>query len=131
MVVTSELATDTRQTMSGPPARIVQDIRVAVLVPCYNEAVTIAPVVRDFSRYLPYANIYIYDNNSSDNTAEIAAAAGAIVRCESLQGKGNVVRRMFADIDADVYVLVDGTTPTMQPVRRAWLRICCGIHWIW
>jgi glycosyltransferase involved in cell wall biosynthesis len=82
--------------------------RVAVLIPCYNEAAAIATVVADFRRALPSATIYVYDNNSSDDTARIAAQRGAIVRAEPLQGKGNVIRRMFADIEADVYVLVDG-----------------------
>lgn len=81
---------------------------VAVLIPCYNEAQTIAKVVRDFRAALPAATIYVYDNNSTDGTAERARAAGAVVRSETLQGKGNVVRRMFADIEADIYVLVDG-----------------------
>ncbi len=84
------------------------DARIAVLFPCYNEALTITKVVRDFVQQLPQASIYVYDNNSTDATAAVASAAGAIVRREPLQGKGNVVRRMFADIDADVYVLVDG-----------------------
>ncbi len=82
--------------------------RLAVLVPCYNEQVTIGKVVSDFRSALPDADIYVYDNNSSDDTAHIAFKAGAIVRTERLQGKGNVVRRMFADIDADIYLLVDG-----------------------
>ena len=82
--------------------------RVAVLIPCYNEAVAIAQVVRDFRAALPDAAVYVYDNNSSDETRTIARAAGAVVRLETLQGKGHVVRRMFADIEADVYVLVDG-----------------------
>ncbi|HEV8330390.1 MAG TPA: glycosyltransferase [Steroidobacteraceae bacterium] len=82
--------------------------RVAVLVPCYNEAGAIASVVRDFAAALPTATVYVYDNNSTDDTRARAAAAGAIVRSESHQGKGNVVRRMFADIEAEVYVLVDG-----------------------
>jgi glycosyltransferase involved in cell wall biosynthesis len=82
--------------------------RIAVLVPCYNEELTIGNVVRDFRAELPQAEIYVYDNNSSDRTLEVAAAAGAICRYERLQGKGNVVRRMFADIEADVYVMVDG-----------------------
>jgi glycosyltransferase involved in cell wall biosynthesis len=81
---------------------------IAVLVPCYNEAVTIAAVVRDFRKFLPAATIYVYDNNSKDGTAEIAAAEGAVVRRETRQGKGHVMRRMFADIDADIYVMVDG-----------------------
>ncbi len=82
--------------------------RVAVIVPCYNEAVAIPKVVADFRAALPDAAIYVYDNNSSDGTAEVARAAGAIVRRETLQGKGNVIRRAFADVDADLYVLVDG-----------------------
>lgn len=82
--------------------------RVAVLVPCYNEEAAIAAVVRDFRRVLPDAVIYVYDNNSRDQTAARAREAGAVVRREMRQGKGNVVRRMFADIDADIYVLVDG-----------------------
>jgi glycosyltransferase involved in cell wall biosynthesis len=82
--------------------------RIAVLVPCYNEEQTVAAVVREFRAALPTATIYVYDNNSRDRTSEVAAAAGAVVRVEPLQGKGNVVRRMFADIDADIYVLVDG-----------------------
>ena len=83
-------------------------MRVAILVPCYNEAVAIAAVVRDFRAALPDAEIYVFDNNSSDGTADIARAHGARVRHVSLQGKGHVVRRQFADIDADVYVMVDG-----------------------
>lgn len=81
---------------------------IAVLVPCYNEEVTIGTVVRDFRQSLPFATIYVYDNNSTDRTQEIARAEGAVVRRELMQGKGNVIRRMFADIDADYYVLVDG-----------------------
>ena len=83
-------------------------MKVAVLIPCYNEELAIAKVVRDFAAALPQAAVYVYDNNSRDRTVEVARAAGAIVRGEPLQGKGNVVRRMFADIDADVYVMVDG-----------------------
>ena len=81
---------------------------VAVLIPCYNEEAAIAAVVRDFRAALPDATVYVYDNNSSDRTVEVARAAGATVRREPLQGKGNVMRRMFSDIEADVYVLVDG-----------------------
>ncbi len=81
---------------------------LAVLIPCYNEEAAIAKVVADFRCVLPQAQIYVYDNNSRDKTVEVAHKAGAIVRGEPLQGKGNVVRRMFADIDADIYVLVDG-----------------------
>ncbi len=82
--------------------------RIAVLVPCYNEALTIANVVRRFREALPQAEIYVYDNNSTDGTDEAARLAGATVRKEKLQGKGNVVRRMFSDVDADVYMMVDG-----------------------
>jgi glycosyltransferase involved in cell wall biosynthesis len=83
-------------------------MKLAVLIPCYNEEKAIGAVVRDFRAALPGAAIYVYDNNSSDRTIEVARAAGAIVRREPLQGKGNVVRRMFADIEADIYVMVDG-----------------------
>ena len=82
--------------------------RVAVLVPCYNEEAAVATVVADFRKALPAAEVYVYDNNSTDRTAKIAREAGAIVRSERRQGKGHVVRRMFADIEADIYVLVDG-----------------------
>jgi glycosyltransferase involved in cell wall biosynthesis len=82
--------------------------RVAVIIPCFNEAVAIPSVIRGFAAALPSASIYVYDNNSTDQTVEAAKAAGAIVRKQDLQGKGHVVRRMFADVDADVYVMVDG-----------------------
>lgn len=82
--------------------------RIAVLIPCYNESKTIEKVVTDFRRVLPEAVIYVYDNNSSDGTAEIAERAGAVVRRERMQGKGNVIRRMFREIDADCYVMADG-----------------------
>ena len=85
-----------------------QSPSVAVLLPCYNEEVTIGKVVRDFRAALPEATVYVYDNNSTDRTAEIAAAGGAVVRREPRQGKGNVIRAMFEDIDADVYVMADG-----------------------
>lgn len=84
------------------------NVSVAVLLPCYNEEVTIGKVVRDFKAALPNAAIYVYDNNSTDRTAKIAAAEGAIVRGEPRQGKGNVIRAMFEDIDADVYIMSDG-----------------------
>jgi glycosyltransferase involved in cell wall biosynthesis len=83
-------------------------LRIAVLVPCHNEERTIGKVIADFRARLPDASIHVYDNNSTDATVEAARAAGAVVRAEALQGKGNVVRRMFADIEADIYVLVDG-----------------------
>ena len=82
--------------------------KIAVLIPCYNEELTIEKVVKDFKKELPDADIYVYDNNSKDKTAEIAKNAGAIVKYEYRQGKGNVVRSMFRDIDADIYVMVDG-----------------------
>ena len=82
--------------------------KIAILIPCYNESKTIAKVVGDFKKQLPEADIYVYDNNSTDNTADIARQAGAIVRYEQRHGKGNVVRRMLADIEADCYLLVDG-----------------------
>ena len=87
---------------------LLQNYRVAVLVPCYNEEATIASVVRGFKAELPFARIYVYDNNSKDQTVSEARKVGAIVRHEPLQGKGSVVRRMFSDIDADIYIMVDG-----------------------
>ena len=83
-------------------------LRVAILVPCFNEEAAVARVVGDFRKALPSADIFVYDNNSSDRTMAVAQEAGAIVRSERRQGKGHVVRRMFADVDADIYVLVDG-----------------------
>ena len=83
-------------------------MRLAILIPCFNEEATIGEVVRDFAAALPDAIIYVYDNNSTDRTGSLARNAGAIVRRETRQGKGNVVSRMFADIDADIYILVDG-----------------------
>jgi len=88
--------------------RVGDTAQIAVLIPCYNEVITVAEVVKDFQRNLPGAQIFVYDNNSTDGTAAAAAAAGAHVRSEPLQGKGHVVRRMFSDIEADIYVLVDG-----------------------
>ena len=82
--------------------------RIAVLIPCYNEAQTIEKVVTDWKREIPEAAIYVYDNNSSDETAAIAEKAGAVVRHEYMQGKGNVIRRMFREIDAESYIMVDG-----------------------
>jgi glycosyltransferase involved in cell wall biosynthesis len=82
--------------------------RIAVILPCYNEEAAIAQTVAGFRAALPGAAIYVYDNNSADRTVEVARAAGAIVRTERMQGKGNVVRRMFADVDADIYVMADG-----------------------
>src|SRR3978361_1494360 len=90
-----------------PQAEPVQ-LRIAVLVPCFNEEAAVATVVADFRKSLPTAEIFVYDNNSSDRTVAVAREAGAQGRSERRQGKGHVVRRMFADVDADVYVLVDG-----------------------
>jgi len=86
----------------------MMDLSIAVLVPCFNEAAAIGKVVADFRAALPTATVYVYDNNSTDNTSAVAAAAGAEVRRETRRGKGNVVRRMFQDIEADIYVMVDG-----------------------
>ena len=108
--------------------------KIAVLVPCYNEELTIEKVVKDFKKELPEADIYVYDNNSKDKTAEIAKKAGAIVRKENRQGKGNAVRTMFKDIDADLYVMVDGddTYPAefvhelIKPVEDGEADMCIG-----
>src|SRR5690242_13610164 len=91
-----------------PMKNKIDGVRVAVLVPCYNEAATVAKVVCDFRRALPTAVVYVFDNNSTDDTAAAAEAAGAAVRRVAQQGKGNVVRRMFADVEAEAYLMVDG-----------------------
>ena len=109
----SEKAEGRRGTVAGVRPRI------AVLVPCYNEEAAIARVIGDFRANLPDAAIYVYDNNSTDRTAEVARAGGATVRRERRQGKGHVVRRMFGDIDADVYVLVDGDATYHAPSVHA------------
>lgn len=96
--------------------------KIAVLIPCYNEAKTIGKVVADFRRVLPEAAVYVYDNNSTDRTDEIAREAGAIVRYERQQGKGNVVRRMFQEIDAESYILVDGDDTYPAEGARALVR---------
>ena len=108
-----------RQPMGEP--------RVAVILPCYNEAGVIGQTVRQFRAALPRAEIYVYDNNSTDNTAEIAREAGAVVRREPRKGKGNVVRRMFADVEADVYVMADGDATYDAPSAPAMIaRLCEG-----
>ena len=107
------MALENASSLEAKPA-----LRIVVMIPCYNEAATIAQVVHAFNTNLPSATVYVYDNNSSDQSAERAAAAGAVVRNERHQGKGHVARRMFADIDADVYVMVDGDAtydPTAAP----------------
>jgi glycosyltransferase involved in cell wall biosynthesis len=102
----SDLKLSTRDPVASATEN--RPIAIAVLVPCYNEEITIEKVVADFRAALPEATVYVYDNNSRDRTVEVARKAGAVVRKEPRQGKGNVVRRMFADVEADVYVLVDG-----------------------
>ena len=102
--------------------------RIAVLVPCYNEEAAVASVVKGFRQALPAAQIYVYDNNSKDRTADIAREAGAEVRSERRQGKGHVVRRMFADIDADVYVLVDGDATYDAPSAPRMIEKLVGEH---
>ena len=87
---------------------MMQSKEIAILIPCYNEAISIKQVINDFQKELPNAKIYVYDNNSTDDTASIALSCGAIVKTEKRQGKGNVVRSMFRNIDADIYVMVDG-----------------------
>ena len=106
-------------------------MKTAVLIPCYNEAKTIKKVVEDFKQALPHADIYVYDNNSTDGTAEIAKEAGAIVRYERKQGKGNVVRAMFRDIDADCYIMADGddTYPASFAPRLEKLVLNDGPIW--
>jgi len=96
--------------MKSPVANVKQSnqLQTAILLPCHNEGPVIADVIGSFRHALPWADIYVYDNNSTDDTVKNASAAGAIVRRESMQGKGHVVRRMFADVEADIYVLVDG-----------------------
>ena len=108
--------------------------KIAVLIPCYNEELTIEKVIKDFRKELPNADIYVYNNNSKDKTAEIAQKNGAILRHEYKQGKGNVVRSMFYDIDADIYIMVDGddTYPAefvhqlIEPVRNGKADMCIG-----
>src|SRR5215510_11426876 len=104
------------------------DLRIAVLVPCYNEEAAVATVVADFRKALPLAAIYVYDNNSRDRTVAVAREAGAEVRSETHQGKGHVVRRMFADVDADVYVLVDGDATYDAPSAPAMIEKLLSEH---
>ena len=94
--------------------------KIAVLIPCYNESQTIAKVVKDYREALPEATIYVYDNNSSNHTDEIAREAGAVVRYEYQQGKGNVIRSMFRDIDAECYVMTDGDDTYPAEDARSW-----------
>jgi len=110
------------QADAGSEAEIAARLQIAVLVPCYNEAVSVAKVVADFRAALPAATVYVYDNNSTDGTKQAAAAAGAVVHHEPHQGKGRVVRRMFTDIDADIYVLVDGDATYDAPSAPAMIQ---------
>lgn len=102
------LATTPSYLSPAPAPEAERAPEIAVTIPCYNEAATIAQVIADFRAALPGATIYVFDNNSTDGTADIAARAGAVVRREFRQGKGHVVRRIFADVDADIYVMADG-----------------------
>ena len=103
--------------------------KIAVLIPCYNEEKTIGKVVNDWKESLPEAVIYVYDNNSKDNTAKIAAECGAVVRHEYQQGKGNVIRRMFREIDAECYIMVDGDDT--YPAEYGWriLSLTKALTW--
>jgi hypothetical protein len=103
-------------------------LTIAVIIPCYNEVVAIPKVVADFRRALPDATIYVYDNNSSDGTNQAARATGAEVRREMLQGKGHVIRRAFADVEADIYVLVDGDDTYDATAAPAMIRLLTGDH---
>jgi glycosyltransferase involved in cell wall biosynthesis len=107
---------------------IPSSMRIAVLVPCFNEEAAVATVVRDFRKSLPSAAIHVYDNNSTDRTAILAREAGAIVRSERRQGKGHVVRRMFADVDADIYVLVDGDATYDAPSAPRMIEMLVNEH---
>jgi glycosyltransferase involved in cell wall biosynthesis len=125
--VTSALSQANRrrrvQTSANQAWGLPDDLSVAVLIPCYNEAAAIAKVVADFRAELPQARVYVYDNNSRDDTMAAARDAGAVVRTEALQGKGHVVRRMFADVEADIFVLVDGDDTYDAAVAPDMLRL--------
>lgn len=103
-------------------------MKIAVLVPCYNESQTVAKVVADFKAVLPEADVYVYDNNSSDGTDEVARKAGAIVRYERRQGKGNVIRTMFRDIDADCYLMIDGDDTYPAEFARQMVDLVLNDH---
>lgn len=110
---------DIKSRIAAAGAQATDALRVAVLIPCYNEETAVGKTVADFRAALPDAVIYVYDNNSTDGTMQAARAAGAHVRRETRQGKGNVVRRMFADVEADIYVLVDGDATYDAPSAPA------------
>ena len=119
MSITSVIRQQVKEDKPSSQDRGIDDIEIAVLIPCYNEASAIEKVINDFNTHLPNSTIYVYDNNSTDNTVEVAIASGALVRNEAQQGKGHVVRRMFSDVEAAVYVLVDGDdTYDAASVRR-------------
>src|ERR1700704_6137450 len=101
-------AVSSLDSLDSAPESLASQPSIAVLIPCLNEAAAIGKVIADFKAHLPTAWIFVYDNGSTDDTVKIARAAGAVVRVEPIRGKGNVVRRMFADVEADVFVLVDG-----------------------
>jgi glycosyltransferase involved in cell wall biosynthesis len=107
-MLTRTAAKSNAKSKATPRVRLPQGLQIAVIVPCYNEEAAIGTVVKQFRAALPGADIYVYDNNSKDGTVKAALKAGAIVGVETRQGKGHVVRRMFGDIDADVYVMIDG-----------------------
>lgn len=118
------MATETTTSATADSSPRFAGCKIAVLVPCYNEEVAVAKVVRDFRAALPEATVFVYDNNSTDNTAAAARAAGAEVYRETRQGKGFVVRRMFTDVEADIYVLVDGDATYDAPsVRKMIARL--------
>jgi glycosyltransferase involved in cell wall biosynthesis len=127
-----ELREDVVSRRRAPRPKAAGRDGVAVLVPCFNEEAAIGKVVRNVRRALPDATVYVYDNNSTDDTIRVARAAGAIVRTERRRGKGNVVRRMFADIDADAYVLLDGDATydvaSAPAMISSWSR--SGLIWL-
>jgi glycosyltransferase involved in cell wall biosynthesis len=117
-----EIAFDSARRLVPDDPRYA-DLEIAVLVPCHNEAASIGNVIAGFAASIPNAAVYVYDNNSTDDTVEVAQAAGGVVRHETMQGKGNVVRRMFADVDADVYILVDGDNTYEAAAAPAMVRL--------
>src|SRR5207302_1934660 len=125
-------AMDRLSRLVSTDGRFVQmtpsSLRIAVLVPCFSEQAAVATVIADFRKALPSAQIYVYDNNSSDSTAAVAREAGAEVRSERRQGKGHVVRRMFADVDADIYVLVDGDATYDAPSAPCMIDVLLSEH---
>jgi len=120
---------DVADAQITPCTRAIQSgTRIAVVIPCYNEVIAVPKVIADFRHALPNATIYVYDNNSQDGTAEAARASGALVRRETLQGKGHVIRRAFADVEADIYVLVDGDDTYDATAAPAMVRMLMDQH---